>query len=493
MASIDWDNFTAFAGAGLLRSTILRPSRNADGTLNLEQDVLGFYQWLDIVRRTGLPGADACGVPENRQQAVRDLLDAFFPTGHGTPEGRAEPVRVLDTPNPDGSRTAQPRTVHLGPQDLALQIIDGPSALAYVFSVVQPTIANPQWDTYFLPLLVFFSRFLYLAYVSPSPTGGTGPVHQISDVPFMSCIMYDAASAPHPSYMLGSTWALSSSVGSGMVSRAAREPMIDGWRRLQLLEAALANNHPPLPDHLPVEPIALPALAEELYKDFVGRGLRHRTALIPADTSNLMFTTISGAFVAAYAAQGSGVCVPLRAGNVLSATPTRSTLLTLASNLVQQRWSSTFNPASPAFLQSLQDFLHHFLVPHMFPPGIPPTRPSLVLPEITIVPASVQPLIQTQMATIWTAFGTAAVTRLTAFFNDRRFYGPSELRWTPFGRCAETYPFGVVLPNYFPGIEMARIRGFAIENREVGASLQLEAHFNSAQLDIAPGTTNRSP
>ena len=58
---------------------------------------------------------------------------------------RALPVRVSDQENPlgNGVRVAVLITVHFGPNSQNLDIVDGPTALGYIFSVATPPPANP--------------------------------------------------------------------------------------------------------------------------------------------------------------------------------------------------------------------------------------------------------------------------------------------------------------------------------------------------------------
>ena len=77
--SISWNDFEAFGGS--LKRDILSQTTDATGVLDLQNDVANFHQWMNKVRRTGLdPGADY-GIPTNRQEEVRSLLNKFFPSG----------------------------------------------------------------------------------------------------------------------------------------------------------------------------------------------------------------------------------------------------------------------------------------------------------------------------------------------------------------------------------------------------------------------------
>jgi hypothetical protein len=82
-------------------------------------------------------------------------------------------------------RQADPVTVHFGPNLEPLEIVDGPSALGYLFSIAQAP-ASADWKSYRLPLLLCFSKCLYLAFIiNPKDSSATWSTVQI-----MANIMY---------------------------------------------------------------------------------------------------------------------------------------------------------------------------------------------------------------------------------------------------------------------------------------------------------------
>lgn len=144
------------------------------------------------------------------------------------------------TTNLDGSRTLNPLVVHFGPQNTELQIADGASALGYIFSIVDPPPdVSLTWSEYFMPLLVLFSKCLYLLF---------GIDHDIrkrtvSGAPVMANVMYlhddsDLGKELAPFFYGATLPAVPLISGTDQLFKTARG-MLSTWRRDQLLIPAL--------------------------------------------------------------------------------------------------------------------------------------------------------------------------------------------------------------------------------------------------------------
>lgn len=81
--------------------------------------------------------------------------------------------------------TLKPIEILASPNGARLPIVDGPTALGYIFSIAIPTVEVPTIANYFLPLLTIYAKCMYLAYVC-----GESPEPQIHQVALTSCVMY---------------------------------------------------------------------------------------------------------------------------------------------------------------------------------------------------------------------------------------------------------------------------------------------------------------
>jgi hypothetical protein len=94
---------------------------------------------------------------------------------------------MLVRSRPSGSELV-PVTVHLGQDITSIRIIDDATALDYMFSVVQPPsdFTVFSWDEYWLPMLLLFSKCLYMA----SATYHVDEEVVYAGVPIMANVMY---------------------------------------------------------------------------------------------------------------------------------------------------------------------------------------------------------------------------------------------------------------------------------------------------------------
>lgn len=166
------------------------------------------------------------------------------------------------------SITLKPIEILTRPNDARLPIVDGPTALGYIFSIAIPTVEVPTMGNYFLPLLKIYAKCIFLAYIC-----GESPEPQIKQVPFMSCVMYIAPEenvSERPVFFLGSSWSVDKSPAEEKKRRA-----VDPWRKEMLAVSLeqLAKDQGDLMKSLPVfEPSYLKQLCTLFWKNLNGKG-----------------------------------------------------------------------------------------------------------------------------------------------------------------------------------------------------------------------------
>lgn len=128
-----------------------------------------------------------------------------------------------------------PVTIHFGFPQQALEVVDSAAALGYIFSIVKrPSHAN--WYDYWLPLLVLYSKCLYLAFFFNHADENTA----ITGIPIMASVVYLAHGADFPSSdrpaMFGASIPSAPLFGNQPGDTIARART---WRRGKLLLPAL--------------------------------------------------------------------------------------------------------------------------------------------------------------------------------------------------------------------------------------------------------------
>lgn len=184
---------------------------------------------------------------------------------------------------PAPGRAANPVVVHFGPQNADMSIMDAPTALGYIFSVVTPDVAHPTWQNHYLPLLLLYARCTFLAFL-PSEVGGMN----IAGVPIMCSVMY-ATNAPLQ-VMYGSTWMNDASNAANQPLVAPRYALLDRWRLQDVLTTALpwiphagGAAAPAIPAY---SPNYLNQLVDIFWRDLLGTGPMRRAALITVAAAN---------------------------------------------------------------------------------------------------------------------------------------------------------------------------------------------------------------
>ncbi|KAF2833278.1 hypothetical protein CC86DRAFT_399910 [Ophiobolus disseminans] len=231
MIEQDWDGFTAFGGT--LDRSILRCSPY------IKTDVHNFYTWLSAMRERPLK----YGIPEKHKQDVAAVLDKFMIPREqigiqGLPLFLLPPV--LDKMIGD-KREVDPVIVKFGPDLRPLQLVDGASALGYLFSITQAPF-DASCQSYWIWMLVFFSECLQLAFTIDFKD----EVVTSSGGPFMANVMYlppttQLALSQQQPFAFGATVPTDSFHSDEDKAAAERRGLAITWRCENVLAQALSK------------------------------------------------------------------------------------------------------------------------------------------------------------------------------------------------------------------------------------------------------------
>ncbi|MCJ1405734.1 hypothetical protein MMC11_008964 [Xylographa trunciseda] len=502
----DWNNFTAFAApAQLDKNAILTVANPPD----LGQDQARFTNWVNNLRGHVQNDANHCGIPAAFANDVHTLLEQFFPNGRLPVYVRYNAPAV-----PGGLYTANPVNVQFGAAHQQIPINDGPTALAYIFSVATPTVANPIYSNYALPLLVLFSRCLHLAYAS---AGALGNVNT-TNVPFMSCTMYGLNA--HPAIilgMLGSAYVTDAAVPGGtQAEKNGVRRMMNTWRRESVVDGVI---QPVLP---PLAPVRTSETCKAYSRMVKGTGIAAQGAtltipggheafnsnnpLVPVDVAQGIFNSLQ---LASSVAWGNQIPAQVVTGLNRNQLETHKVLgpqmILLLRPIIQCRWQAGYNRTDAATLALMQQyftaFFNFFYTPHMFPNPNPNPNQA----EVAMWPPGVPPVVNANLAALWANYGARALdwldylyTWVTTDDDNLAVAGPGT---QIYGRCAETHPAVGILPQYFPARAIppanppTPVHGFSIEPRVLTGvkSGLLNANFSQATLNTIHEATNGNP
>ncbi|KAF9871808.1 proline dehydrogenase [Colletotrichum karsti] len=231
LANISWPNFVAFNGQ-LTVATFQTPAIGG-----VAQAAIEFTNWLDQIRQNPAH----FGFSFAYQAPVVQLLDTFFPAGVRARRFSTGPPPPLQA----GQAVALPIMVPYG--NTQMGIVDGPTALGYIFSVVSPPAGLDQtWQEYFLPLTVLYSWAVYLAYISFLGAPST-VLPDIEAVPRMTCVMYLERKNLAPYFFLGQTKARAGRNTAQWAQDELDNKLCLNYRAQMVFNAAQFGN-PPLPE-----------------------------------------------------------------------------------------------------------------------------------------------------------------------------------------------------------------------------------------------------
>lgn len=339
----------------------------------------------------------------------------------------------------DPDPVADPCVVHYGDSTPAmrLEIIDGPSALAYLFSVAQPP-ATPAWEQYYFPLQILLCRSIYFAFVRGSRAGKFKP--DPTGVPVMSCLTY-IEGVISPAFMYGSTFNSGAAcIADGQVLKDARGILLDGWRRrlmnkgvamMGAIQAGLPATGPVAGQDPPFSPIA-PMVAKELAKQFFLRLLAVPEVQSAAGTT---FKAIEAVILANWNPTPPAPMVAMPYTMAAAIATYLEPMLEDLEEVVQYRFKAeSYIP--DALITYFRPLLQKWLTPHMFPPtalappeappppGSPPAPvltpnfdPATEIP-LSVVKSTFDPAQAALLATFWALTKTFMQKALDQFYND---------------------------------------------------------------------------
>ena len=102
---------------------------------------------------------------------------------------------LLERTKDESPTKLDPVVITFGPNSTSIEIVDGTAALSYLFSILKPPDKEANWKTYWTPLLVLFSKFLYLAFIDDDiGNNNEDNKMKMTEVPIMANVMYLAES-----------------------------------------------------------------------------------------------------------------------------------------------------------------------------------------------------------------------------------------------------------------------------------------------------------
>ena len=338
---------------------------------------------------------------------------------------------ILDRVDNDGRRCLQPVAVRLGPQATEILITDAASGIGYLFSIVNPpTGITITWSGYFMPMLVLFSRCLYLAFVANDGQ------HALSGVPIMANVMYLADHVPHGKlprpFIFGATI-------SAAPQSAARDKVFQNhrgltttWRRDELLLPTLSKlgKSLPLSDELLVGP-----LVKQLHLMIIGNPQMNDPGdpeyPLIAGLDTMASSTLQKILVRKSLKKSSAV----HAKGLLKDIRTRATLIGLLRQVVELRYAQDYDTENKSVISACQRLLHFYVVPHIF--EVDPVQPQNVHEVALIQKEDTE--ITNLVNSLWKLCRERFLIKVYQLKVRQELYEvpPAEV---VYGRCAETYP-----------------------------------------------------
>ncbi|KAJ5970782.1 uncharacterized protein N7479_000700 [Penicillium vulpinum] len=441
--TIDWTQFEAFGGT-LKRETIVDeqygPVSDSNGGISalkkpdlksIRRSIGKFKKWIDLLRDSAPEALEHIFGPF--KDSAKEVLQTFFP-GDGTV------LRVRDKEIAGQERDADPLNVKFGASSPVqeLELVDAPSALAYLFSVAIPP-PNPTWNDYYLPMLILLSKCLYLGFIDSSEDAGSKPLkykERLTGVPMMACIMYtERGDRDYNRYMFGSTFAVrAKSVGPGRSLTDKQQVLLDSWRR-RLMNRTLKSPDPFSP-FTRLAPLFLNQLCGDLYIRLVGNKTFNQSATIAFETIKVLQMALT-----------PGPAEEIERRSLYAIVEFKEKIEVSLVAAIQGRFNSTYYEkeyrSQLRFL--LNDFLELTIIPKLFPKRAS-ANDGFDLANQKPEPATDKYLVAKKIA--MESFWSTAVGAITKEI-DHLLWDVELDILTPncsvWGRCAETYCFSCIL------------------------------------------------
>lgn len=312
-----------------------------------------------------------------------------------------------------------------------MEIVDGPTALGYIFSVAIPP-ANPTLLNYYLPLAALYTRFLYLAFVYDKLAGTQELVDAVGDLPQMSCVMYAGANATIR-YIYGSTPAFIPTADPNRgAERANALTTLDTYRLNQVLVPALAQEVPgaQIPRYSPRH---IEALADQLWSKIIRtKDLNPKVGSFKAPAIVVQQKVISIYKTLPLYQQLDLVALPW--SKVRAHDTWGEALMSNLRIVVQDRLNVNYNrdSLSPATVYAWRGIIRTYLAPHIYRSTDGTFTNVITDPSTQTV---VDEMVNELMNDVWPNLEPKVLNELDIVFNAQ----VNKPQHTPFGRCAETY------------------------------------------------------
>ncbi|CAO2650525.1 Nn.00g018170.m01.CDS01 [Neocucurbitaria sp. VM-36] len=380
------------------------------------------------------------GIPSKYTEDVCNILEALSGINQPiTAESIQNIVSIFMAFNNDGSHVLKPVVVHFGPQDTELQITDGASALGYLFSIVSPPPdVDLTWSGYFMPLLVLFSKCLFLLFAVEDDN----TIMAISGVPIMANVMYLPADVPRggqmPPFFFGATIPATPHLSAKDPTFKTARGMVCTWRRDELLVPALEDceqSHLGQQQSIPLlDPTLRQTLANRL--DGLIRGVpqinAHEIVRLPlAPDLYELPTRVTQTVLNRTSPDFTAVAFD----QLLLDDYTRHSLLKLLEKVINLGYSQTHHRQDPTVTIAFRELLWFYVAPHVFPVA----TNQIPLPTEIALDADENFAVNDIVATLWTSCSNRALEKLRYLREMQEKYEDPTAR-TVFGRCAETYP-----------------------------------------------------
>ena len=371
--------------------------------------------------------------PRSQSPAHREPVLTFLSTA---------PIRVRAKIDKSQEPVADPLLVQFGASDPleTLELVDGPSALAYLFSIATP-VAQPTWQNYYLPMLVLLSKCLYLAFIGNEGDETT----RITGVPFMSCVTFvETENRKYNRYIFGSTFAVGpGSDAAASVMQMKHQILMDNWRRElmnRILHKETSIVFPTFP-RFPFTPLS-PKYHRQLCSDLFVRLV---------NTGNIAKAAIA-AFSAVSVAQRFEMSqkkilfdfIPQE--DLFAIYKYRTAIEESLKKVIMDRFDLGYEPHSTDLPVILSDFVKLFLVPRLLQPRKLPSKGKLELDSPLDEPDSPPYLAVKEAAlrSFWLAANNSVQEVVDSLYTAIT-YNTVRPQGSTWGRCAETYCFSGML------------------------------------------------
>ena len=243
-----------------------------------------------------------------------------------------------------------------------MPIVDGASVLGYLFSLI-PAPPDASWNDHWFPLLLFFSKCLFLAFSVDDADEKT----LWYGVPVMATIMYLPSNTVTGSglqrpFMFGATVATNLFHESQDATTIERKGLAITWRREQILKGNLeALGAEELPS---LDLNTLNLLQEDLYGLLLGE--KKTTDLILAPLHKDLFresTKIKDSIMKDRNYEGVSV---LGARMFLDDNRTRTKMTRLLSRIILHRYSAKYTPDNQETIHAYKDLLLYYITPQAY-------------------------------------------------------------------------------------------------------------------------------